>query len=307
MNSPGGMAESPANADHVLISTTTDPRTGSEDVASTSAAESGMLSGRFWSDASPLSSSSSSSSSPSSLSLEKKKTEATPRKCHPEDARSSLSSESSEKKNTTCKATPGTFHPDDACRSKQKVSIRILHPNDVLYGRGHSRISHPGNITFHTFVSERKEEYMLSQTRQEKTNIIREVFARLKQLDPPARFLEKSACVQASGWVKVSDSRALQKISQALREYRKKMTRSSKKEKQIEVASTAPVSTIIAAPSPSMAPISVTDAKGTHDDVFPVHVNELTPEQLKEEADRVMYKFGLKSLHGHPKPYWAKG
>ena len=94
-----------------------------------------------------------------------------------------------------------------------------------LCGRGGSINSHPGNKIFRTWVGERKETYMLCTTKSGKTNITNSIFKRVKAQRPPGRFLQKVKDpgtpdpYNISGWwVEIDDTKALAKISQALRE-----------------------------------------------------------------------------------------
>jgi len=103
--------------------------------------------------------------------------------------------------------------------------IEEPHLHDVLCGRGGSINSHPGNRIFRTWVSERKETYMLCTTKSGKTNITNSIFKRVKAQRPPGRFLQKVKDpgrpdpYNISGWwVEIDDTKALAKISQALRE-----------------------------------------------------------------------------------------
>lgn len=195
---------------------------------------------------------------------------------------------------------------------QQKLSIRFLHPNDVLFGKGKGTVSHPGNLKFHAFVAERKEEYMLAGSRPEKTIIIREIFARIKKLDPPGRFLERAPDGKASGWVEADDSKARGKISQALREHRKREKMAPPRKQKANISALTCAFTP-AQHSTMKIHMPVVDTKGTHTDVPPnassMHVEELTPGQLRAEANRVMHNFGLKrnGAQQTSMPFWAEG
>lgn len=102
--------------------------------------------------------------------------------------------------------------------------IRKPHAHDVLCGRGGGINSHPGNITFRTWVRERKEAYNLAHTKVAKTNVSREILDRVASLKPPGRFLQREEVDKGPGikssqfWVEIDDIKAMAKTSQALRE-----------------------------------------------------------------------------------------
>lgn len=82
---------------------------------------------------------------------------------------------------------------------------------DVLCGRGETINSHAGNRLFRQYVSERKLRYNLANY-EEKTEITREILDIIASKG--GRFLKK----EGKEWVEVSDSKAMKKTSQALRE-----------------------------------------------------------------------------------------
>jgi hypothetical protein len=72
---------------------------------------------------------------------------------------------------------------------------------------------------FRSVIKKRKQEYLVSK-RFEKMNIAGEVLKELEKMEPPARFLERIEHLEEGGWRwrEVGYRRALEKISQALRE-----------------------------------------------------------------------------------------
>ena len=102
--------------------------------------------------------------------------------------------------------------------------------NDSLCGRGGSINTHPGNRVFRGWIAERRESYMLADSKSDKTVITSTIFKRIQDQNPPGRFLQKvdgehgrdTDPYSLSGhWVEIDDSKALSKISQALREGKK--------------------------------------------------------------------------------------
>lgn len=88
-----------------------------------------------------------------------------------------------------------------------------INPNDVLCGRGGLTNSHIGNKRFRYIVAEYQQEYLHSRKNEKKT-IARKIVARTKENG--GRFLQRSA--NSSVWSEVTQKKALEKTSQALRE-----------------------------------------------------------------------------------------
>jgi hypothetical protein len=117
---------------------------------------------------------------------------------------------------------PSSVKDDEAATE----NVMMPHPNDVLCGRGGSINAHTGNVVFRRWIQERRESYNLADTKSAKTRITSEIFRRVKSLKPPGRFLHKIDAPGTSGgiiddeeyWSEVDDTKALAKISQALRE-----------------------------------------------------------------------------------------
>lgn len=101
--------------------------------------------------------------------------------------------------------------------------------SDVLCGRGGSINSHPGNRVFRGWIAQRKESYNLAESKAGKSSITAEILRTVRDQNPPGRFLQKIAEAGTSSkssdpytlsgwWHEVDDTKALAKISQALRE-----------------------------------------------------------------------------------------
>jgi hypothetical protein len=118
---------------------------------------------------------------------------------------------------------PSSVEDDD---EEAPEIITAPHPNDVLCGRGGSINAHTGNVVFRRWIQERRESYNLADTKSAKTRITSDIFRRVKSLKPSGRFLHKIDALEVSGgihddedyWSEVDDTKALAKISQALRE-----------------------------------------------------------------------------------------
>ena len=94
--------------------------------------------------------------------------------------------------------------------TKQDASIG---PNDVLLGRGGATNNHDGNRKFRLIVAEHQHEYLQARKR-DKVIIARRIVAIVQGTG--GRFLKQGH--SNSTWVEVTDKRAQEKASQALRE-----------------------------------------------------------------------------------------
>lgn len=134
-------------------------------------------------------------------------------------------SESISSKNIIMSET-NTDVPRRAAAPKEEPRKIVIHPNDVLCGRGGSINAHEGNVVFRGWIQERRESYNLADTKSAKTRITNDIFRRVRSLKPPGRFLHKIETPQSRDnihddeecWAEVDDTKALAKISQALRE-----------------------------------------------------------------------------------------
>jgi len=88
-----------------------------------------------------------------------------------------------------------------------------INPNDVLCGRGGLTNSHVGNKRYRYVVAEYQQEYLKAR-KNEKKDIARRIVARIKENG--GRFLKRSA--DSIVWSEVTEKKAVEKTSQALRE-----------------------------------------------------------------------------------------
>lgn len=87
--------------------------------------------------------------------------------------------------------------------------------NDVVSGRGSGANKHKGNLHFRSMIRDNKT-YYLSLSKNLKMGVARQIFDDITSLDPPGRFLQKNP--ETDTWFEIKSDRALEKISQALRE-----------------------------------------------------------------------------------------
>jgi len=115
--------------------------------------------------------------------------------------------------------------------------------------------AHPGNLRFREWVLERKESYTLGKDKGDKSRVCHEVYDLIVSQDPPGRFLmleggdkmkgrsggpslnSESISGGQSKWVEIPTSRAMAKISQALREGAPSIREAAKKEQKPRVSS----------------------------------------------------------------------
>jgi len=92
-------------------------------------------------------------------------------------------------------------------------NITTPHPHDVLCGRGGGTNAHPGNIAWRALVAENQAHYLTLNNRHKRL-LCQSIVAAIGSQSPPGRFLS-----QTNGlWRPVSEKKALEKTSQALRE-----------------------------------------------------------------------------------------
>ena len=103
--------------------------------------------------------------------------------------------------------------------------------HDVLLGKG--REQHPGNRRYRRIVEEGKARYLAASS-AERGALARDVVRRLKELDPPGRFLELDAATKL--WFDVGDEKAEAKVCRALSrktaDMKKKLSTVDKETKQ---------------------------------------------------------------------------
>lgn len=144
---------------------------------------------------------------------------------------------------------------EDFMGSDGMLVISRPHDHDVLSGRGGGINAHPGNQRFRDWVLERKESYTLGKDKGDKARVCQEVYDLIVSQDPPGRFLMReggdkmkgrsggpslnSASISGgqSKWVEIPTSRAMAKISQALREGAPSIREAAKKEQKPKVSS----------------------------------------------------------------------
>jgi len=86
-------------------------------------------------------------------------------------------------------------------------------PDDVLLGRGGATNAHSGNVRFRRIIAQHQQEYLKARKR-EKVGIARRIVGIVQSNG--GRFLKRTD--NAQNWVQVTDKRAQEKASQALRE-----------------------------------------------------------------------------------------
>ena len=97
-------------------------------------------------------------------------------------------------------------------------NILELPKNDVLStGRDNRAKKHPGNMRYHSWVNELKEDYAKCDT-SEKPCYSKAIVTQVKSLNPPGRFLKLNE--KTGLWSEIENKYVLIKIRQALRKPR---------------------------------------------------------------------------------------
>jgi hypothetical protein len=104
--------------------------------------------------------------------------------------------------------------PNGVTKNSKKKAI-TPHINDIVSGRGSGSNRHEGNLHFRNLIRENRELY-LSRSKNEKMLVARDIYHSIEALDPAGRFLQKNP--ETGAWFEIGKVRALEKISQALRE-----------------------------------------------------------------------------------------
>jgi len=94
--------------------------------------------------------------------------------------------------------------------------VRTPNHNDVLCGRGGGTNSHPANVLFRNLVTNKKKIYLMSRFKREKRVIAKEIVTRIRNQNPPGRFLLRND--HTGRYNDIGDASACKKASQALRE-----------------------------------------------------------------------------------------
>lgn len=97
-------------------------------------------------------------------------------------------------------------------------AIEVPMENDVLCGRGGSINSHKGNEQFRLLVEKRKRVYLTARFKREKRLIASSIVSEIRGMDPPGRFLARKGNKDSGVWYVISEEKARDKTSQALRE-----------------------------------------------------------------------------------------
>lgn len=91
--------------------------------------------------------------------------------------------------------------------------------NDILGGRGNGPNLTKGNLRYIDLVKEMRPGYVSCSSLKTKTEIAKNLYCKIKSLNPSGRFLKKmNSDVDDGLWIELSEKEALNKIKQALRE-----------------------------------------------------------------------------------------
>ena len=136
------------------------------------------------------------------------------------------------------------------------------HDNDCLLGRGGKNNQHVGNENLRGMARAVREKYRKS-TKKVKSNMSRDLVQKVRNLDPPGRFLERNPVTNE--WEDVGDERAREKVSQVLRDA---------------------VSEYCGPKAKKAATASATSASSSEDEKETDATEEKTPETKEEEQQQ---------------------
>ena len=110
---------------------------------------------------------------------------------------------------------------------KNPLTPNLFFHQDVLFGRGFTISSHPGNRHLRSVVQAHKPAFLklIKAKKAEKRNIARRIVDEIQELDPPGRFLieDPNSSVNAGGsdreqgvldkeWIPVETEKAVDKV-----------------------------------------------------------------------------------------------
>jgi hypothetical protein len=121
-------------------------------------------------------------------------------------------------------------HDNDTNESNDEIMIEGVecpYDNDILLGRGGKNNKHIGNAKFRLMALDRVEMYKKC-SKTEKTGMVNELVAAVRNLDPPGRFLRR---VSSGLWFDAGTKFAKEKASQVFRDALDKKYNNSNKNK----------------------------------------------------------------------------
>jgi len=112
----------------------------------------------------------------------------------------------------------------------RKRIIECPRHSDILFGRGHMVMKHPGNTVFRNVIKSKLVEYISTKSKTESTKLTWETVRMLKS-EYGARFL-KEELVETDGlcWVETNNEIARSKVRIAFRDARTRMIKTSRKQ-----------------------------------------------------------------------------
>jgi len=113
-------------------------------------------------------------------------------------------------------------HPQANPSSRDEAAVVVVvepTPNDILCGQPKTFAAHPGNIRYQAIIAREAVHYNhAARTKQDRMQMTRQIVADLLH-NHQSRFLQLNS---AAKWQQLSDPKARDKVSHALREYYKK-------------------------------------------------------------------------------------
>ena len=114
----------------------------------------------------------------------------------------------------------------------QYNNILVPAENDVLAsGRGNRAKKHPGNLRYHSWISELRDDYAKCD-KCDKPRYAKAIVTQVKSLNPPGRFLKLNE--ETGLWSELEIRKVLIKIRQSLRESKGESSGAEKDEKETE-------------------------------------------------------------------------
>lgn len=115
-------------------------------------------------------------------------------------------------------------HSSDSSTNKHEIGL-FPRENDVICGRGKHVFNHPGNIHFMILIKDYQNHYG-DCPKSLKSAFANSIYARIRELNPPGRFLKLSSRnKEENEWEEMDEKAAIMKIRQAMRDHNLRVAR----------------------------------------------------------------------------------
>ena len=116
-------------------------------------------------------------------------------------------------------AMPQQLQLEETFVAIRDSSVEVIpEPDDILCGQPKTFAAHPGNVRYQEIIAREADQYDQATTKQARMDTTRRIVTDLRA-NHQARFLQLNASAK---WYELTDVKARDKVSHALRQYLKK-------------------------------------------------------------------------------------